>query len=386
MRIIHLGPSALPIPHRMGGAIERRMREIGRQQTLLGHKVILYCAGDCNHVQEVAGMEIRTLACRATRTYLRDLEYLRKAIRSLKNEPPDVLHFHALPEGAALARGLDCPKLLSYDYFAFRKGRLNPLFLWYRHALRQFSCLLPVSEFCRRASHEYWKLNGFPLRVLHNGVNPQQFYPDAERGSKKKRALNLSGDPLILYIGRVCEQKGTDVLIEGFARLKAMHSEARLVVAGPAGQFGRTAQTRLTRQIEAIGGMYLGPVAEEELAAIYNLADIFVMPTRRIEMFGMAALEAQACGKPVVASLHGGLPEVISETSGLFFPAGDADALANQLLLLSKNLELRHCLGQAALANAQRFCWQRITAQLDAIYQTAGQPVREERELCRSEI
>ena len=72
------------------------------------------------------------------------------------------------------------------------------------------------------------------------------------------------------------------------------------------------AHSDLTRRISEVGGIYLGPVQEKDLAATYNLCDVFVMPTRSIEMFGMAALEAQACGKPVVCSQHGGLPEVIS--------------------------------------------------------------------------
>jgi len=85
-------------------------------------------------------------------------------------------------------------------------------------------------------------------------------------------------------------------------------------------------------------------------------------------MFGMAAVEAQACGKPVVASRHGGLPEVISEQSGLFFRTGDAGSLAEQLSFLLENAEFYRSLAAVARENATRFAWARIVDQLEDIY------------------
>src|ERR1019366_6625361 len=120
--------------------------------------------------------------------------------------------------------------------------------------------------------------------------------------------------------------------------------------------------------VSKCGGLYLGAVEEEELASVYNMADVFVMPTREIEMFGMAAVEAQACGKPVVASRHGGLPEVISEQSGLFFQTGEAGALADQLSFLLGNEELYRSLAVAARESAERFGWSKIVDQLEDIY------------------
>src|SRR5260370_17925735 len=99
---------------------------------------------------------------------------------------------------------------------------------------------------------------------------------------------------------------------------------ARLVVAGPPGQFGRTEGIPLTSRIAQVGGLYLGAVDESDLSAVYNMCDVFVMPTREYEMFGMAAAEAQACGKPVVCTRHGGLVEVVSERTGRYFPPGHA--------------------------------------------------------------
>ncbi len=187
---------------------------------------------------------------------------------------------------------------------------------------------------------------------------------DPLRGLAKKRTLGIGSEQVILYVGRVCEQKGTDLLIHSYLRLKQKYASCCLVVAGPANEFGQAGRNRLTQRISECGGLFLGAVEESELSAIYNMADVFVMPTGAIEMFGMAAVEAQACGKPVVASRHGGLPEVISERSGLFFPNGDAEALADQLLLLLRDRDLSQNFAVAAQA-AARFGWPKIVDQLE---------------------
>jgi D-inositol-3-phosphate glycosyltransferase len=116
------------------------------------------------------------------------------------------------------------------------------------------------------------------------------------------------------------------------------------------------------------GATYLGPVHEDRLVGLLNLADVFVMPTRELEMFGMAAAEAQACGTPVIASDHGGLKEVVLDGTGLRFLPGDSASLSRALVEILTNDELRAGLGRGARENAQRFSWDRIAADFEAIY------------------
>jgi glycosyltransferase involved in cell wall biosynthesis len=370
MRIVHLGISALPIPHPRGGAIQRRMLELARAQTARGHQVILYSAGGHTGRTVLDGIEIRTVACRR-RMPFRDIEYMRKAIGELAAEPADLLHFHSLPEGATLAGGLGAKTILSFDNFLFRRGRRTPLFWWYRRALRRFSCLLPVSQYCRRGFQHYWEPDPAPIRVLYNGVNLDQFAPDADAAAARRRAMGISPrEKVVLYVGRVCRQKGTDVLIDAFVRLRERMPDARLVVAGPSERFGESAGSALSRRITEAGGLYLGPVEESILPSVYNMADVFVMPTRELEMFGMAALEAQACGKPVISSDHGGLPEVISHASGLFFPPGRAEALEACLRKCFADGGLRRSLAENARGNAARFAWPHLALRIEEIYRS----------------
>ena len=337
--------------------------EMAKAQSARGEKVIIYSADSESRRTNCDGVEIRSIACRR-RMPFRDFEYMRKALHEVRSEPVDVLHFHNLPEGAAYSKAIRAKKLLSFDYFVFRRGKRTPLFWWYRSALRKFSWLLPVSEYCLRGYQAYWGSNGVPIQILYNGVNLEQFSPDPASGLARKRALGIEKERVILYVGRVCHQKGTDLLIDGFQHLKQRIPNVYLVVAGPAEQFGNTKHTELTRRISEVGGLYLGPVQEKDLAATYNLCDVFVMPTRRVEMFGMAALEAQACGKPVVCSNHGGLTEVISAKSGLFFPVGNAERLAESLRQLLEDADLYKSKMEASRPNALRFSWPQIVERL----------------------
>ena len=130
-------------------------------------------------------------------------------------------------------------------------------------------------------------------------------------------------------MGRVCRQKGTDLLLDAYQLLRPRHDNLRLVILRPHRPVRAGSRCRgLAGADRQAGGLYVGPVAEERLAGIYNLGDIFVMPTRQFEMFGMAAVEALACGKPVVASDQGGLRETVPDRCGARFVPGDSGALA----------------------------------------------------------
>jgi D-inositol-3-phosphate glycosyltransferase len=87
-------------------------------------------------------------------------------------------------------------------------------------------------------------------------------------------------------------------------------------------------------------------------------------------MFGMAAVEAQACGKPVVASDHGGLRETVPEAAGTRFRTGDATDLAAHLETLLDDSGLRASLGSGAIENAARYDWPRIAQRCHEVYDT----------------
>ena len=123
------------------------------------------------------------------------------------------------------------------------------------------------------------------------------------------------------------------------------------------------------RRIAAVGAHWLGRVPESRLAGLLTMADVFVMPTRELEMQGMAALEAQACGAPVVASDHGGLRETVPDGCGVRFRPGDADALADAVAGMLADEDTRAAYSAAALRHARTLSWTQITDRLMLIYE-----------------
>jgi glycosyltransferase involved in cell wall biosynthesis len=113
-------------------------------------------------------------------------------------------------------------------------------------------------------------------------------------------------------------------------------------------------------------------VDDSELPGVYNMADVFVMPTRRHEMFGMAAVEAQCCAVPVVASDHGGLRETVPDGAGLRFRPGDAVDLARKVGELLLNPDRRQQLAEKARDNAVRYDWARVARLCDDLYSQAA--------------
>jgi glycosyltransferase involved in cell wall biosynthesis len=129
---------------------------------------------------------------------------------------------------------------------------------------------------------------------------------------------------------------------------------------------------RWVERIEQVGGRYLGAVEESRLSTIYNLADVFVMPTRALEMFGMAAVEAQACAKPVIASDCGGLREVVPDDCGARFPVGMSTRLAEEIEKLMDDPGRLATCSANALQNAAKYRWAAICDTLEQLYATDG--------------
>lgn len=367
MNVSHVSVSTLPVLHRFGGAIERRILEVAREQVRRGHRVRVYSIGETDETIERDGVTYHMLHCR-TRLPWRHVEFQWRVAAAMHRDRPDVAHFHSQPEGAWLSRSVPAKKILSYDFYEFRGGARTPLYHVIKHALRRFDLLLPCSHYCLDESQAFWRLPGGKLRVLYNGVNTTQFRPDPDAAAAERQRLGIDGR-VVLYVGRVCTQKGTDVLLQAAEALRRRRSDVRLVIAGPIGQFGRTDDPEgWIGRIAATDGLYLGAVEEARLATVYNLADVFVMPTRQLEMFGMAAVEAQACGKPVLASDHGGLREVVPDECGARFPVGDGDRLALEIERLLDDPRRYEACAAAARRNADRYAWTSICDDLDRLY------------------
>jgi glycosyltransferase involved in cell wall biosynthesis len=376
MQIAHVSIGALPpVYSEFGGAIQRRVGELAREQVRRGHEVLVLSPGAEQGSRNVDGVDARYLRC-WTPQPLAHIEFQLRALVTLlrRRRRLDVIHVHSEPELALPARLVARKVALSYDNFFFRGGRTSALYPIYRLLLRGFDLLLPCSEYCRTESAGYWQLPLERLTVCYNGVNIDEFRPDAVAGRREREALGVSG-PIILYVGRISSQKGVDTLLAAYQELRENRQDVKLVLVGPFEQFeprGSDGEDLWRQRIEAVGALHLGAVEDRRLPALYNAADVFVMPTAELEMFGMAVVEALACGTPVVASDHGGLKETAPERCGARFGPRDSGGLATAILDLLADDVRRAACAEAAREHALRFAWSRVTAELDPAYADAA--------------
>src|SRR6201999_881450 len=170
------------------------------------------------------GVPILDVACR-TRRPLRDMELLLRARAGIRKFAPDVVHVHNSVTGAVCLAGLPGAKVLTFDFFRYRGAEHAVAKSAYRRALKSFDLLMPVSNFCAREAAQYWSLPLADLRVLPNGVDVEQFSPDDSQRVAARRRYGLDEQLVIGYVGRVCEQKGSDTLAEAFRTVKKVHPD-----------------------------------------------------------------------------------------------------------------------------------------------------------------
>ncbi|WP_417750555.1 D-inositol-3-phosphate glycosyltransferase [Saccharothrix xinjiangensis] len=219
--------------------------------------------------------------------------------------------------------------------------------------------------------------------VVPPGVDLERFTPDDP--TRAREALDLPHDAVVLaFVGRIQPLKAPDVLLRAAAEMVARDPALRarlvvLVVGGPSGS-GLKTPDELVRLAAELGisdvVRFLPPQGGEALARVYRAADVVAVPSHN-ESFGLVALEAQACGTPVVAAAVGGLPVAVRDgVSGVLVDGHEPGAWARALAEAA--LRRREELAANAVGHAHRFSWDRTTDSLLAAYAQAGEVFREE--------
>ena len=213
------------------------------------------------------------------------------------------------------------------------------------------------------------------LHVVEPGVDLEIF---SDRGDRHAARQVLGGGRILLFVGRLQPLKGPDVAVRTLAALEGLLPDdgipTRLVIVGGASGngHGSTDQRALGRLAAELGVAdrvaFLAPRPQTELAALYRAADVVLMPSHN-ESFGLVALEAQACGTPVVAADVTGLRHVIGDGGGGTLVAGhDPRDHARALVPYLTDATHRAAVGRAARAHAERYGWERTAAAVVDIY------------------
>jgi D-inositol-3-phosphate glycosyltransferase len=338
-------------------------------------RVIQVPAGPC---ADVAKLELPELVPTFSESLVRRAEEL---------GPYDLIHAHywlSGPAAAAAARRWDVPLFASFHTLGEVKNLTladgeapEPLarIAGERRAIRAADRVIaPTSETARQLV-ELYAADPARVRVVPPGVDAARFFP-RERGAARGR-LGLGPGPVVLFVGRLQPLKGPDLAIRAFADMaraapEAMRDATFLMVGGPSGPGGGRVRSWLDG-VAAEEGVtarvrFLEPRPHDELPWVYSAADVLVMPSRS-ESFGLAALEAQACGVPVVASSVGGLRSAVRDGLGGYLVEGrDPSAYAARMLAIVTGPDLAARLSAGAVAHAATFPWEHTVQRLLDVY------------------
>lgn len=218
--------------------------------------------------------------------------------------------------------------------------------------------VLTVSEFSRREILEWARLPEEKVVVVGNGVGPE-FSPQGKR--------HEPGYPYVFYVGNTKPHKNFHRLLEAFARSELL-GEVRLVCTG-------TPSQRVLGLIQELGleqhVVFAGTIPDEELPAYYRGALALVFPSL-YEGFGLPALEAMACGTPVVTSSVTSLPEVVGDAAVLVDPY-DVESIAWGVRRVVEDSSLRKELRRKGLKRAKQFSWDKTAELTWQVLQEAAQ-------------
>jgi D-inositol-3-phosphate glycosyltransferase len=224
------------------------------------------------------------------------------------------------------------------------------------------------TEEARQLTRLYGEVPG-RLEIVAPGVEHAFFAPGDRRGAR--RALDLSDHPVLLFVGRIQPLKGVDVAVRALAELRRPDA-VLVIVGGASGVSGREEVEKVTALVDELGLVdrvrFVPPQPHHLLSSYYRAADVVLVPSRS-ESFGLVALEAAACGTPVVASAVGGLLTLVDHGhTGFLVPGRDAEVFAAYTDELLSNERLAASMAWRSAERARHFTWSTAAARLRRLY------------------
>lgn len=239
--------------------------------------------------------------------------------------------------------------------------------------------LVAANPIDRQHMLDHYDADPEKITVVPCGIDRNLFHPIPQDEARVE--LGVPADQkLVLFVGRIEPLKGIDTLIRAVGRVAERRSEwrntLRLNIVGgntsdnPEGLTPEMRRLRALRDERELSSVvtFTGAQPQEVLPYFYSAADVVVMPSH-YESFGLVALEAMACGTPVIASNVGGLTYTIRDgETGYLVPPKTPDVLADKLELLLEKDVLRERMGRNDVVRAQRFEWPAITDEILTLY------------------
>jgi glycogen synthase len=302
------------------------------------------------------------------------------ASRLLREQPYDVIHAHdwlVAYAAAGLKDAWGIPVVATIHATEYGRhqgwlpGPMNKLIhqveWWLTYEARR---VIVCSSYMRRQVEGIFELPADKLDVVPNGVALRDFVAEPDEVAAARRTYVGPRTRLVVFAGRLEYEKGVQTLLAVLQRVRSAVGPTKLSVAGTG-----TYQEELQRQVKRLGLRrhvhFTGYLEDRELRLLYAAADVAVAPSI-YEPFGLVAVEAMACGTPVVVSDTGGLREIVAGGAGLTFSPEDEDELTDALVRVLRDRSLADLLVRRGLARVRsRYDWDAVGRRTVEVYARA---------------
>jgi D-inositol-3-phosphate glycosyltransferase len=387
----HTSPLA-PLGGRETGGMNVYVLELSRELARLGYEVDIFTRrdGELPRVEQIApGLRLVRIDAGPAEPiekeeivrYLPEFHQEMRRFAEGETQGYDIIHSHYWQSGWAgtlLARELDLPHVVMFHTLGEVKNRARfgeeePK-LRIRHErtiARRATAIVTASDHERLLLDRYYGADSANMHTVPCGIDLDLFYPRDRQLARER--LGLPEDaPVLVWVGRLEKLKGVEILVDAVAELE--RDDLTLLIVG-GDERAAEIRAELEAQAAATGITanirFEGAVSHEVLPWYYSAADVAVVPSY-YESFGLVAVEAMACGTPVVASRVGGLVStVIDGVTGYLIPWRCPGPFAERLEVLLENPELRANFSRAAQRSVERFRWSTVGLQIADVYDAA---------------
>lgn len=385
MKILHVVPSFAPcFSH---GGVVNASYEIAKKQVQLGHDVSVYTTDSCdkrlkfdnNYNVNVDGINVfyfknlsNTVKNKLTiDTPVRLPNYLRKTIKNY-----DIIHIHEHRHSLAVATHRyavknNIPYVLQAHGSVlpfFQKESLKEIFdkIWGFNILHDADCVFALTEVEKK---QYLDMNVKEenIKIVPLGINQDEYAKLPEKGAFREKYNIASGEKLIVFLGRIHEIKGLDLLIEAFNKIK--NENVKLAIIG--GDYGFKSEITSLIEKYSLENKVIFPgvlTGENKIQSLVD-CDLFVMPSR-YESFTTSGLEAMACGKPLVLTKNNHIQNWVDGNVGLCCEF-DAKQLSESIEKLLDDETLAGRYGEEGKKLiAEKYNWSDVVKQINNIYES----------------
>lgn len=334
--------------HPLAGGAEVRIHEIGKRLVQNGHTVKLICErwSGSEKIEFLDGIEVIRIGNKYTIHLEAPLIINRFSNCSIIID--DIAH--AFPWGSQFFTNKPVIGQIHHVHQNVLNFELHPALAktlaFSERAIKYYKAVIVVSESTKKALINLG-VSENRMRVIPNGIDTDFYKPMAK-----------SSSPTILWVGRVKRYKRVDHVLLAFSLIEKLLPDAKLIIVGT-GDYIETLK-KLARKLKLKNIVFLGFVEEQEKVMLMASSWVIVSSSF-VEGWGMTITEGAACGTPAVAYDVGGLRDSVSNNeTGLLVSDGNINALAQNLLRVLQDTQLRIKLGNNALIRAKHFGWNKV--------------------------